>query len=44
MQVTFKEDLQTVGVTWKEERVAGDHSQWKKLITQCSTGDGRYYV
>ena len=37
----FKEDLRAMGVTWRRaKRVASDCILWKKLVAQCSRGDG----
>jgi len=34
-RATFKEDLQTMGVTWRgAKRLASDRSRWKKLVRQ----------
>ena len=38
---TFGEDLQGMGVTWREaKRVASDRQRWRNLVAQCSDKNG----
>ena len=36
-QSTFREDLDDMGIDWKDAReIAGNRDQWRNLVAQCS--------
>jgi len=44
-QDTTNEDLKEMGLDWKDaSSVAGDHTKWRTLITQCFSGNMRNKV